>query len=64
MGIRDRPTSPYSPWQDGFAEGLIGSIRRECSDHAIVMGEPALFITISEGIGHLGKMRRSLGPFS
>jgi hypothetical protein len=28
MGIRDRPTSPRSPWQNGYAERLIGSIRR------------------------------------
>jgi len=34
MGIRDQPTSPRSPWQDGYAERLIGSIRRECLDAA------------------------------
>ena len=39
MGIRDRPTSPRSPWQNGFAERLIGSIRRECLDHIVVFGE-------------------------
>jgi transposase InsO family protein len=39
MGIRDRPTSPRSPWQNGFAERLIGSIRRECLDHVVVFGE-------------------------
>jgi transposase InsO family protein len=39
MGIRDRPTSPRSPWQNGYAERLIGSIRRECVDHIIVFGE-------------------------
>jgi transposase InsO family protein len=39
MGIRDRPTSPRSPWQNGYAERLIGSIRRECVDHIIVVGE-------------------------
>jgi hypothetical protein len=39
MGIRDRPTAPASPWQNGFAERLIGSIRRECADHIIVLGE-------------------------
>jgi transposase InsO family protein len=33
MGIRDKPTAPASPWQNGFAERLIGSIRRECVDH-------------------------------
>src|SRR3979409_693778 len=39
MGIRDQPTSPRSPWQNGYAERLIGSIRRECLDHVIVFGE-------------------------
>src|SRR6476620_69238 len=39
MGIRDKPTAPASPWQNGFAERLIGSIRRECLDHVIVLGE-------------------------
>jgi transposase InsO family protein len=42
MGIRDKPTAPASPWQNGFAERLIGSIRRECLDHVIVWGEPHL----------------------
>ena len=42
MGIRDRPTSPRSPWQNGFAERLIGSIRRECLDHVVVFGEQHL----------------------
>jgi transposase InsO family protein len=39
MGIRDRPIAPGSPWQKGFAERLIGSIRRECVDHIVVLGE-------------------------
>jgi transposase InsO family protein len=39
MGIRDKPIAPRSPWQNGFAERLIGSIRRECVDHIIVLGE-------------------------
>jgi transposase InsO family protein len=39
MGIRDRPTASASPWQNGFAERLIGSIRRECVDNIIVLGE-------------------------
>src|SRR5450759_622130 len=42
MGIRDKPTAPASPWQNGFAERLIGSIRRECLDHIIVLGEQHL----------------------
>lgn len=39
IGIRDRPTSPRSPWQNAYAERLIGSIRRECLDHIVVFGE-------------------------
>src|ERR1700761_2131156 len=39
MGIRDKPAAPASPWQNAFAERLIGSIRRECVDHIIVLGE-------------------------
>jgi transposase InsO family protein len=42
MGIRDKPIAPASPWQNGFAERLIGSIRRECLDHIIVLGEAHL----------------------
>ena len=42
MGIRDKPTAPGSPWQNGFAERLIGSIRRECVDHVIALGEAHL----------------------
>jgi transposase InsO family protein len=42
MGIRDRPITPASPWQNAFAERLIGSIRRECVDHVIVLGETHL----------------------
>ena len=42
MGIRDKPIAPASPWQNGFAERLIGSIRRECVDHFIVFGEAHL----------------------
>ena len=39
LGIRDRPTSARSPWQNAYAERLIGSIRRECIDHIVVFGE-------------------------
>jgi transposase InsO family protein len=39
MGIRDRPTSFRSPWQNGHAERLIGSIRRECLDHVVIFND-------------------------
>src|SRR5262249_37243999 len=39
MGIRDRPIAAQSPWQNGYAERLIGSIRRDCLDHVVVFGE-------------------------
>jgi hypothetical protein len=39
MGIRDQPTAPQSPLQNGHTERLIGSIRQECLDHVVVFGE-------------------------
>src|ERR1017187_3768492 len=41
-GSGDKPTAPASPWQNGYAERLIGSMRRECVDHLIVLGEAHL----------------------
>jgi hypothetical protein len=42
LGIRDHPTSPRSPCQNGYAERLIGSIRRECQRHGRIEGRPVL----------------------
>ncbi len=42
MGIRDKSIALGSPWQNCFAERLIGSIRRECVDHVIALGEQHL----------------------
>jgi hypothetical protein len=38
MGIRDPLTVPCSPWQNGYAERMIGLIRRECLDHVGEVG--------------------------
>lgn len=37
MGVRDHPTQLRSPWQNGHVERLIGSIRRECLNHQIIL---------------------------
>ena len=42
MGIRDRPISPRSPWQNGHMERLIGTVRRECLDRMLISGEAHL----------------------
>jgi transposase InsO family protein len=42
MGIRDRPILPGSPWQNGIAERLIGTLRRECLDRILIFGESQL----------------------
>src|SRR5262245_61684117 len=39
MGIRDRPISPRSPWQNAYVERVIGTLRRECLDHVLIYGE-------------------------
>jgi transposase InsO family protein len=39
LGIRDRPIVARSPWQNGYVERLIGSIRRDCLDHVVILGE-------------------------
>jgi transposase InsO family protein len=42
MGICQLRTAPRSPWQNGYVERVIGSIRRECLDHVIVLNEAGL----------------------
>jgi transposase InsO family protein len=42
MGVREVLTAPQSPWQNPYAERLIGSIRHECLDHVIVFNESSL----------------------
>ena len=39
LGMKDRPVAPRSPWQNPYVERVIGSIRRECLDHAVVLSE-------------------------
>ena len=48
MGIEELVSAPRSPWQNPYVERLIGSIRRECTDHIIAMGERHLLRTVRE----------------
>src|SRR5438045_312192 len=57
MGIRDKPIAPGSPWQNGFAERLIGSIRRECVDHVVVLGEAHLRRILTKYAGYYNELR-------
>ena len=57
MGIRDKPIAPASPWQNGFAERLIGSIRRECLDHIVVSSEAHLHRVLRTYAGYYNKIR-------
>ena len=63
MGIRDKPIAPGSPWQNGFAERPIGSIRRECVDHIVVLGEAHLRRILTKYAAYYNELRthRSLG---
>jgi Integrase core domain len=57
MGIRDLPTSPGSPWQNGIAERLIGTLRWECLDHMIVLGERHLHRVLSAYVQYYNQAR-------
>ena len=57
MGIRDKPIAPGSPWQNGFAERLIGSIRRECVDHLVVLGEAHLRQVLTKYAAYYNELR-------
>ena len=57
MGIRDKPTAAGSPWQNGYAERLIGTIRRECLDHMIVFGETQLRRILAQYATYYNKTR-------
>jgi transposase InsO family protein len=57
MGIRDQPTSPRSPWQNGYVERLIGSMRRECLDHVVALGERHLRHVLLSYMKYYNEMR-------
>ncbi len=60
MGIGEVLTAPSSPWQNPFAERLIGSIRRECLDHVLVLSERHLRRTLTRYFGYYHRARTHL----
>ncbi len=62
MGVRDRPRAPRSPWQNGYVERLIGSIRRECLDHVVVLGEGHFRRILKSYASYYNEARTHLSP--
>ena len=60
MGIRDRPISRGSPWQNGIAERLIGTFRRECLDQVLICGEGHLRQILSAYAAYYNRTRTHL----
>jgi len=60
MGIGEVLTAPHSPWQNPFAERLIGSIRRECLNHVVVLGEPHLRRILARYLAYYHRSRTHL----
>jgi Integrase core domain len=56
-GIRDRPISPRSPWQNPYVERLIGTARRECLDRVLVFGEAHLRQILSSYAAYYNEVR-------
>jgi len=60
LNIQDVPTAPRSPWQNAYAERVIGSIRRECANHMIALGERHLGRIISSYVRYYNQTRTHL----
>jgi hypothetical protein len=60
MGIRDRPISPRSPWQNAYVERLIGTVRRECLDRMLIFGEPHLRRVLASYAAYYNQARTHL----
>jgi putative transposase len=60
-GHRRGPVAPASPWQNPFVERVIGSIRRECLDHVIVLNETHLRHVLRSYLPYYHRTRTHLG---
>jgi transposase InsO family protein len=61
MGIRDRPISPRSPWQNPYIERLIGTLRRDCLDHVLIYDERHLRRVLTLYSRYYNETRTHLG---
>ena len=61
MDIEQVLTSPRSPWQNPYVERVIGSIRRECLDHVIILNERHLRRVLREYLDYYHRNRTHLG---
>ncbi len=61
MGVKEVLTAPRSPWQNAFAERLIGSIRRECLEHVIVLNRKHLRRILTSYFDYYHRSRTHLG---
>ena len=60
MDIQEVLIAPRSPWQNPYAERVIGSIRRECLDHVIVLNENHLRRVLAEYVEYYNSVRPHL----
>ena len=60
VGIREVVIAPRSPWQNAYAERVIGSIRRECLDYVVVIGERHLLRILSTYVAYYNGVRTHL----
>ncbi len=60
LNIREVVIAPRSPWQNAYAERVVGSIRRECLDHMVVIGERHLKRLLSEYVHYYNTTRTHL----
>ena len=61
MGIAEVLSAPASPWQNPYVERVIGSIRRECLDHVIVLNESHLRRVLTSYLRYYHRSRTHLG---
>jgi len=60
IGIAEVISAPASPWQNPYVERVIGSIRRECLDHVIVLNQPHLRRVLASYIQYYHRSRTHL----